>query len=358
MLSMSKRKVLILITSQFGYHTDTFMYCKYLDRTKFDVSYFCFDMGLPRIVIRDVSVYYVPSLENRVLRYIVFVRELRQIIKKQRFDIIFHVYTLFALIIRIVTLKHFMVLDIRTGNVSNNKLKRKWKNFQITYSAWFYPRISVISESLADKLSINRQKRSIIPLGGEWQQIPDKKIEAIKLLYIGILDKRNIHETVYGLSLFVKQYENLDVSYDIIGSGSEQATDLLLKSITETGLFPEVNFHGRRTLEELLPYFETCNVGVVYIPQTDYYDTQPSTKLYECLLAGMPVIATNTYENRIAIKGNTGELCEDNPESFCEALIRIYKNKSIYQSQEIKQSVQENTWENIVRNKLAPYLLS
>jgi glycosyltransferase involved in cell wall biosynthesis len=332
------------------------MYCKYLDKRKFDVSYFCFDMCLPRIEMNDVTVHYVPSLANRVLRYVVFIKTLCRIAKEQRFDIIFHVYTLFALIIRLFTLGHFMVLDIRTGNVSSNKLKRRWKNFQITYSSWVYPRISVISESLADKLSISHHKRHIIPLGGEWQQIPDKKIDAINLLYIGTLDKRNIHETVYGLSMFVKQHKDLNISYDIIGSGNGPTLNLLLKSITETGLSHVVTFHGRKTLEELLPYYEKCNVGVVYIPQTDFYDTQPATKLYECFLAGMPVIATNTYENRIAIKEDTGVICEDNPESFSSALVNIYKNKNVYQSQEIKKEVQDHTWENIVKDKLSPYL--
>jgi glycosyltransferase involved in cell wall biosynthesis len=188
--------------------------------------------------------------------------------------------------------------------------------------------------------------------------MPDKEIDAIKLLYIGTLDKRNIHETVYGLSMFVNNHEKMSISYDIIGAGNEPALNLLLKSIEETGLSHVVTFHGRKTLEELLPYYEKCNVGVVYIPQTDFYDTQPATKLYECFLAGMPVIATNTYENRIAIKENTGVLFEDNPESFCEALINLYKRKNEYKSQEIKEAVIDHTWENIVKNKLTPFLIS
>ena len=334
------------------------MYCKYLDKSKFDVSYFGFDMCLPRVEMEDVSVYYVQIHKNRVIRYVIFINDLRRLIKEQRFDIIFHVYTIFALIIRLFTLGHFMVLDIRTGDVSDNRFKRYWKNFQITYSCWVYPRISVVSESLANKLNIGLHKWKIIPLGGEWQQIPEKNIDTIKLLYIGILEKRNIHETVYGLSMFVKQHGKVILSYDIIGAGNKQALNLLCTSIIETGLSHIVTFHGRKTLEELLPFYEKCNVGVVYIPQTEYYDTQPTTKLYECLLAGMPVIATNTYENRIAIKGNSGVICEDNPESFCEALINLYRHKNEYKSQEIKEAVIDHTWENIVKNKLTPFLIS
>ena len=83
-----KIKVLILNTSQFGYHTDTFMYCKYLDKVKFEVSYFCFDMFMPRVELDGILVYYIPSIKNRGLRYLVFIRTMSRLLHKQKFDII------------------------------------------------------------------------------------------------------------------------------------------------------------------------------------------------------------------------------------------------------------------------------
>ena len=167
MQKCTKKKILFLITSQFGYHTDTFMYCKYIDKNVFEVSYLCFDMALPKVSKRIYG--YIMFLVKgiRCCVILIFIYKLVIILNKHRYDIVFHVHTKFALIIPSFTLNHFMVLDIRTGNVSSNTSKRLWKNLSNQICIMIYPFISVISESLANKLHISRNKRIIIPLGGE-----------------------------------------------------------------------------------------------------------------------------------------------------------------------------------------------
>jgi glycosyltransferase involved in cell wall biosynthesis len=350
-----KRKILILMTNQFGYHTDTYMYSKYLDKAKFDVSYLCFDMHLPRYQLNNVKVYYVSIKPNRVSMYVSFFKMLVFLIRGNKYDIVFHVYTKFAILIRLLTLGHFMILDIRTGDLNHNRMLRIWKNFMITGSSWFYPHVTIISESLAKKLHINRNKRFILPLGGEEQAFTKKNYDSLRILYVGTLDKRNIHETVYGLSKFIDKQSVTNIHYDIIGTGKENAVGLLLKSIEETGLSNIITYHGRKNFEELQLFFEKCNLGVVYIPINDYYDSQPSTKFFEYVLSGMPVIATNTYENRIIINKNSGVLCNDNPESFSNALIFFINNLKVFHSDNISHAYQNYTWKNIIKRILSPY---
>ena len=246
-------------------------------------------------------------------------------------------------------------MDIRTGDLSDIKLLRYLKNKEIKLLTLLYKHVSVISESLARGLAIPDRKSSIIPLGGEFQEIPAKGFNCLKLLYVGTIDNRSIHETVYGLSEYIERHPSEKISYDIVGTGSEYWLNLLNKAITNTNLSDTVRLHGSKSLSEVIPYFERCNIGIVYIPQRDYYEFQPSTKLYESLLAGMPVIATNTYENRIALKEECGILTEDDPTSFCNALEHINANKYLYNSDRIKMLYRESSWDNIVKNKLEKY---
>jgi glycosyltransferase involved in cell wall biosynthesis len=223
----------------------------------------------------------------------------------------------------------------------------------------FYKNVSIISDSLRDFLKLNKETIKIIPLGGEKLPTISKSFEMIKLLYVGSLDNRNIHETILGLSHFLKlNNSNIDATYDIVGFGKQETLKQLENTIKISGLIEKVILHGRKKIDELGHFYEDCNIGVVYVPQTKAYDCQPSTKLFECLLAGMPVIATNTLENRITLKADCGVITEDNPRSFANALKEIIQNRNIYSSASIKECYSEYEWKNIVKNRLEPYFMS
>ena len=67
----------------------------------------------------------------------------------------------------------------------------------------------------------------------------------------------------------------------------------------------------------------------------------------------MYCIATNTYENRILIEPVNGLICDDNAESFCEALEQYHKmDRSGFNSAEIRKSMEKYEWSNIVNNQL------
>jgi glycosyltransferase involved in cell wall biosynthesis len=350
-----RKNILILLTVQFGYHTDTYMYCKYLDKMKFNVSYICFDMNYPKVVPSEIEVIYVRLNRNKILRYLAFIRRVKKELNSKRFHLIFHVHTKFTLLIRLCTLFKPVVLDIRSGDLSENKFIRLLKNMEISLAACLYPSVSVISEGLALKLGIRKKKLFILPLGGEIQTLPDKTFDSLRLLYVGTLDKRNIHETIYGVSDFMNKNSSVEISYDIIGNGNDDSIYLISSAIKKTKLEGIINYYGRKTREELIPFLDRNNIGVVYIPQKEYYDFQPSTKLYESFLSGMPIIATNTFENRKEIRDNSGVLCEDNYISFSNALQTIYKKRNQFSSEEIKSSYKASSWENIVQRKVQPY---
>jgi glycosyltransferase involved in cell wall biosynthesis len=351
----ARKNILILLTVQFGYHTDTYMYCKYLDKAKFNISYLCFDMNYPKISLADIDIIYVRMSKNRLLRYLDFARKIRKEIRSKKFHLIFHVHTKFTLLIRLFTLFKPVVLDIRSGDLNDNKYIRLLKNLEISIISCFYSSVSVISEGLATKLKIPKKKLFILPLGGEIQGIPNKTFDSLRLLYVGTLDKRNVHETIYGVSEFKRKNSAIKISYDIVGNGNDDSIKLISTAIKETRLEDIIIYHGRKTRKELIVLLEKNNVGIVYIPQKEYYDYQPSTKLYESFLAGMPVIATKTFENKKEIRDNSGVLCEDDSNSFSNALNVLYNRRNQFNSEEIKRIYKASSWDNIVQGTVQPY---
>jgi len=351
-----KKKILFSLTSQFGYHTDTYMYCKYLDKTKYEVHYVGFDSGYIRRDIEGVHVHYISLNDNKIKRYWIYLTQINKLIRKENFDVVFQVDHKLTLLVRLCNLQRRFILDIRTGNLNKNRLIRLYYNLYIYFTSLFYKRVTVISESLLKLLKLSKQKTTLIPLGAESKNYDDKSWENLYLFYIGTLDLRRIYETITGVSIFSKRHPEINISYDIIGTGKDSEVKKIKQTIVKYSLEKNVILHGRKNHDEIISIWEHANIGVVYIPITPYYNCQPSTKLYECLLAGMPVIATNTFENRREIGFSEGVLIQDNDQSFADGLEEIMKNKDIYNSTLIKEKFKSSTWQHIVIFKLQPLL--
>jgi len=353
-----KKKILIVNYTQFGYHIDSYMYTRYADRDRIEIHYFCFESGFERIYTEDVIVNYIPLYAKRFKSYMIFFLTLKRYLHSEKFDLVFHIEAKFTLFIRLMNLFTPMVLDIRTGDLSDNNFKRFIKNSTIRISSWFYRKVSVITESLRKELKIKEKKVTIIPLGGELHHFDNKEFSSLRLLYTGTLEKRNIDQTIEGLALFKSRNPGTDISYDIVGFGKTATEKKIASVINSTGLEDFVTFHGRKQHNEILPYLDRCNLGLVYIPQTQYYQFQSSTKFYEYVLAGMPVIVTNTYENRAALKAGSGYICNDNAESFAEVLEKLVIDKGKFDSEKIRSMYQSNQWKSIVKEKWEPFVLS
>ena len=112
-----KRKILFLYYTQFGYHTDLFMYGKYLDKTKYEIQYFCFDQKLPKIEIENIRVHYQTLNSERVANYLKYFYRLKMLIRTEKYDLVFHVDGQFTLLIRLLNLRQPMLLDIRSGDL-------------------------------------------------------------------------------------------------------------------------------------------------------------------------------------------------------------------------------------------------
>jgi glycosyltransferase involved in cell wall biosynthesis len=249
------------------------------------------------------------------------------------------------------------VLDIRTGSITRNPLRRRWQDLILRVESWGFRHITIISASLARKLGLARAH--LLPLGADPVETSPKEFSALHLLYVGTLHARRLENTLTAFHRFyLAAGRTIEMTYDVLGDGLPGERDRLRAWVKDHGLENVVSLPGFVPRGELARYYEKCNVGVSYIPINCIYDCQPPTKTFEYLLAGLPVIATNTSENAAVITADNGLLIDDTPEAFYEALHKLRNNRSSYSSDRIRTEALRYSWETIVRANLVPYLHS
>ncbi len=349
------QKLLILNRVQFGYHLPTYCYCKWV-HADFQITYHGFDVGKPRLDLDGVEVHYVPRSGNLVRRYLRFLRSCLAECGRHH-DVVFVTYFPGCSLLRLFHPRRRFVLDVRTGSIASNPLRRWWGDSLLHLESLGFRHVAAISASLARKLGLARAH--LLPLGADPVETPSKDFSALHLLYVGSLHGRRLEDTLAGFHRFYRETGHaLTMTYDVIGDGRNGERDRLQTWVKDHGLEGVVSFPGFIHQRELTQYYEKCNAGVSYIPINRIYDCQPPSKTFEYLLAGLPVIATNTSENAAVITDRNGLLIDDTPEAFYEGLKRLTNNRGLYSSDRIRAEARKYSWENVVRTNLIPYLHS
>lgn len=358
---MKETIMIISFQNQFGYHTDLNNYCKYL-KDKFNIIFLSVDEGLEKLTIDNVENIYISNKFKKIKLIYEFYKNIKKINKDRTPKYIFVKYFKGCSLIPAtgINLKG-CILDIRTGSVYQDNIKRRIENLIIKIESKFFINITVISKEIADLLGLKKAKE--IPLGGKVfngislnEKLDYKRLD---LIYVGTLSGRKIEDTVEAFNVLSNKYKGKSLSYTIItNSESEDEKNKIMKLINENK-YNNIRFIGRIQNEKLGEYLKECNVGISYIPITDYYTYQPPTKTYEYLFNGLFTIATNTIANKKIINSYNGILIDDSVESFTNNLDDLYCNKerlNIKRS-EIHNTVKENSWENIC-NDLYNYIIS
>lgn len=348
-----KPNIVILNIYQLGTHTDTYNYCKYL-KPDFNITYISFHQCFEDIQIDGIKTITIPQprgFRNLIRGYL----RLAGIVKKEKPDIVFLVYVRFISIVKFFIPGTRFIFDIRTGSLFENTRKRNLWNLLLRIESLSFKNITIISEGLRKDLHLPSYKCHWLPLGGN-TKVFKRDQSPVRLLYIGTLDQRNIHYTLEGLAIFRKEFPQVPISYDIVGYGKNETEEKIRLAIIENKLEENASFHGRIPYDQIDDYLKKSNVGVVFIPVTPYYDHQPSTKLFEYLLAGIPVLATKTSENKSIVNISNGILNDDSPEGFSNGLKEIYDKIGTFNEDLIRNSVSEYSWEQIVKNHLKPLL--
>lgn len=350
------KKLTIVSWEQFGYHTDNYNHALYL-RESFDIQFICFDENLKKIELEGVEVKYIKNYKNKLLRRMIFNLRLYIYIYLFNPDVIFMRYFRSCSVFKKIFNNRKIVVDIRTACVDKNKEVRDKYNEKLSKECNKFDKITVISSGLIRELKLNPDKCKVLPLGAKSMinNIVEEK-ERLKLIYVGVFDSRRIDETIRAFNRFSDKY-GATHEYTVIGFAYDKnEEDAILKSINQNR-FNNIRYLGRIPNEHLGKYFENSNVGISYVPITEFFEYQPPTKTYEYLMNGIFTIATKTYENSLIINERNGILIEDNEDSIFNALELSLERLKTINRLEIQKTIESHSWSNIC-NKLKEDLIN
>lgn len=350
-----ENKLLLIAKGQFGTLTDSYKWCEYL-RDKFHIDYICFDSGEKKIEFEGVNVIYISSKGSKIIRGIRYILRVLLFLLTYKGKIMV-VYFPGCGILKKIYRQKYMILDVRTLSVDSNNIVNQRNDEKLKQVCQIYDYVSIISEGLRQKLDLDKSKSSILPLGSDIISNSNKNFDKIKLLYVGTFNNRNLELTIRGFAKFIKETNDSYSEYHIVGSGKGDILERM-KSIAfkECNLNNRILFYGYIPHNNLAYYFEQCNVGVSFIPLTDYYDYQPPTKTYEYILSGLYTIATSTKSNQEIVSEINGVLISDTSDAFADAIKTIYNKRDVLHSEEIRHTLMNHTWDKIVNNYLVKIL--
>lgn len=350
------KNLLIIITSeQFGYYTDAIYYTKYLSKI-YNITYICWDHGMKKIDSPHANIVYV-NRTGGPLRLVRFIKAILKNSTSEKTILFIKHIKLISSITRILLRKNPIIFDIRSSSVSSSPVKRFFGNCILKSELKLFKNITIINESLAQKLHLKNNYK-ILPIGAEKLSNTKKTFDEFSLLYIGTLYNRHIENVISGFSKFYDKYKEIcPLRLSIIGDGKSNEIDLLKAEVKRYKLEKVVKILGWVSHDKLGPYLDTHNIGISWIPITSYYDIQPATKTFEYLFAGLPVLATKTSENKCIINKINGVTTGDSPEEFYHCLVGMYQERTNYDSDKIRATVQSHSWEKITTT-LSQYIES
>ena len=350
-----KKNILMLYKGPFGTLTDSYKWCQYL-KEEYNIT-FVELQGDGEMKQNGINLIRVSNKGVRLVRGLRFICYcLFHILFFKGVIIVF--YFDGCDIFKTIFPYKKMILDIRTLCVDKNENVRKKSDEKLVKACRKFDHITIIQKDLINKLRIEPEKFSIIPLGADVISTKCKCYQELKLLYVGTLEGRRISDTIEGIAIFKQRHPKVKLYYDIVGDGITDTKEQLKELVIKYDLNDEIRIHGRISYDKLYPFFDECNIGVSYVPITPWYDHQPPTKTFEYIMSGLFCLATNTSENQKLITHVNGILHKDNPNDFSNALEQYIQRKNILDFEKIKNSLVEYNWKSIVNDKLLPVINS
>jgi len=349
-------KVLLVERCGYGAHVGPYVLCKYGGRIH-DITLIGFTTRkaakpLPNVCVREVR----PD-GCRITKYLRLVRETCHEIRRG-YDLVFLMYFPGCSILKVLNPQARFVFDIRTGSTHRNSTVRWCANRLLKLESSLFHNVTIISESLRQKLGFGEGDTVLLPLGGVPFDCAAKTFDRVRLLYAGnITHVRRLDVTVRGLALFREKYGLGQIEgYDIIGGGTGNELNELRDLIAELGLQDYVRPYGFIPRDQVHPFFERANIGVSFVPITEFFHVQPVTKTFDYLLSGMPVLATATMEHTRVVNSSNGVLIKDSPEAFADGLQQIIAERAHYDSMSIKSKARCHSWEYLMETIYLPYI--
>ncbi len=285
---------------------------------------------------------------------------IRNIVAEERPDIV-HVYLysgcgLLPFYVRSASPESRFVMDIRSPLLRRGlfRLLHRLKNL---FEPLFFDAIASHGIESAWTQIGRREGICWLPPGVDFSSIPprsavqERENGPCRLVYIGSLDA--IRQVDLMLAAFIKARESSDITLDIYGDGEMKTA--LEKTVSDQRLDEHVTFKGRVDRNIVLAALPSYDAGLAYIPG-GIYDTAPALKTLEYLACGLPVVATNTFGNRMFVKeGVNGLLAGNGIDAYARGLSEISGcGKLEAMRRTARASVESFDWQKMTAERLLP----
>lgn len=177
------------------------------------------------------------------------------------------------------------------------------------------------------------------PLPEKWQQpargalraeagIPK---DAVVLVYTGnITINRGIEQMLDGLAYYLNEHgPSADIYLSMVGKTRPETREAIIARADELGLLSRINFHDPVSPTAVVEFISDGNIAVIpVIPATLSYDYAMPNKLFESMMAGLPILGTRLAEMAPFIEKHALGLCytANSASGFSEALAQLLKD--------------------------------
>ena len=254
---------------------------------------------------------------NSIIYFFKVYPKLIKLIKKQKPDIIFfewsiwYLFVPFAIFHRVRMLKAVLCMDIRSMPVSAHSLQLflntiNYKTSLIT-AKYFFQGLTVITPYLKQKiikeLKFDSKKIGIWSSGvdtNHFQNSSTKVNKKFTLMYHGVLARGRGIENIL---LAVKHITGIK-DLQIVLIGKNDIKENLDQIIQADNLEDIVVIKGKTDYQKIPSLISECDMGVIPLPDNEWWRASSPLKLLEYLAMGKPVILTDIPAHREVIGEN------------------------------------------------------
>lgn len=171
-----------------------------------------------------------------------------------------------------------------------------------------------------------------------------KNSDKFILIYPGSLSwHQGLDIAIRALAIVIKKIKNIELH--IYGDGSEKSN--ILKSAEKLNVLNAVKLNHNVPLEGIAEAIANSDIGLVPKRKDSFGDEAFSTKIFEFMSVGIPVIASNTKIDKFYFDDSMLQFFESgDSEDLAKKIIQLYENPRLRESLIIGgcRKIEQNTW--------------
>ena len=179
------------------------------------------------------------------------------------------------------------------------------------------------------------------------QDVSDNNLlhNSVRLIYVGTVSKLRGRDVMLdAMSIVAKK--NIQAHLTIVGADAEQL-DYCNQRIKVLDIKNNITLHGRVVGSEVPNYLSQADIGICIWERTPWTEFNPPTKLFEYLVAGLPVLASNIRTHtRYVQNWRNGLIFDYDANSLAATIIDLVNNEQQIQvlKNQAKLSGQQYLW--------------